>query len=215
MIEMRAQKLIEIGDCDDIAITFLSHALHAIYACTNDHLLRQTVSCRQLQSLLECYLSLLSKTRQMDRLKKELELMSLETIKEFIVNSFLSISEYDRINQMKSSSSVDEENKSGKKRKKNKKVKKTWIEILLEHHISVSKFAVQFVLVRILNDEYKNDGNIDKILEKLLGIWIEQNRGESDFEELFTKLVMNTTDNRKIYECCESFHRLVSKSLFQ
>lgn len=210
MIELRAQKLIEIGDCDDIAIKFLSHAIQAIHACGNDHILRQTVSCRQLQSLLECYLSLLSKTRQMDKLKKELESMSLETIKEFIVNSFLSISEYDRMNQMKTSSTDFDENKSEKKRKKNRKVKRTWIEILLEHHISVSKFAVQFVLVRILNDEYKSDGNIDTILEKLLGIWIEQNRGESDFEDLFTKLVKNTTDNRKIYKCCESFHRLVS-----
>lgn len=214
MIEMRAQKLIEIGDCDDIAINFLSHAIQAIHACANDHLLRQTVSCRQLQSLLECYLSLLSKTRQIDKLKKELELMSLETIKEFIVNSFLSISEYDRINKMKNSSSVEEEKKSEKKRKKNKKGTMTWMEILLEHHISVSKLAVQFVLVRLLNDEYKSDGNIDTnidtILEKLLGIWIEQNRGEPDFEELFTKLVKNAIDNRKIYECCESFHRLVS-----
>lgn len=210
MIEMRAQKLIEIGDCDDIAIKFLSHAIKAIHACANDHLLRQTVSYRQLQSLLECYLSLLSKTRQMDKLKKELELMSLENIKEFIVNSFLSISEYDRINQMKNVSSIDEVNKSEKKRKKNKKGKRTWIEILLEHHISVSKFAVQFVLVKMFNDEYKCDDNIDTILEKLLGIWIEQNRGELNFEELFTKLVKNTTDNRKIYECCECFHRLVS-----
>lgn len=84
MIDMRLRKLVE-SKCDDLAIRFCRRALQAIRVCGNNHPLRQTVSVRQHQSILETYFSLLVKFKKINDLKNELELMDYETVAEFIL----------------------------------------------------------------------------------------------------------------------------------
>lgn len=201
MIEMRAQKLIESRTCDDMALRFICRALRAIRTCTDDHMLRKTVSCRQLQSLLECYLSLLYKMKRYDKLRHELESMDLESVREFIVNSFWSVSQYLTMNHKENCSTAKERNRE-------KKTEKSWIDRLLKYHLSVCKYAVQLILTRILNEEYKNE-NLNETLGELLGIWIKQNRQQPNFNELFRRLVQTSKTSAQIYNCCEYFYRMV------
>lgn len=192
---MRARKLIE-SKCDKLAMNFITEALRVIRICTDDHLLRRTVSLLQHQSLLEMYYSLLFKFKDSNRLKTELEAMEIESAKEFIVNSFATIDAY-VANQNQRANNTQE------------KKRQTCAGRLHKYHVSVSQYALQLVLVRILSGEYGTDG-LESAFQALLSEWIQRNKQRDDFDELFQKLIQTAASNSQIYSCCEILFDLVS-----
>lgn len=200
MIEMRARKLIETK-CDRLAMNFVTEALRAIRTSTDEHLLRRTVSLGQHQSLLEIYFSLLSKFKAIDRIQSELETMELETVKEFILNSFATIDAYVAINAQK----LRLKSQTGKK----EQVQLSSAQRLHKYHVRVSEYALQLLLTRLLRGECGTD-DVDKIFRPLLSKWIQRNKQMDNFDELFQRLTQTATSNTQIYECCEILFELVS-----
>lgn len=182
MIELRAQKLIE-NKCDEFAIRFIKHALMSIRLCTDNHILRQTISNRQLQSLMDNHLSLLFKTNQIAKMKNELESMDLTTAKEYIENGFLMITHH---NQHPNP--------------------------LYKYHKIVSKYAVQFILVRMLNGCYAREEhpNHYEIRGTLFTIWIHQNKNETNFFTLFHQLLLTAKSKSTLYNCCQQIYEMVN-----
>lgn len=191
MIEMRALKLIE-SKCDRLALNFISEALRVIRMCTDDHLLRQTVSCRQHLNLLELYFSLLYKFKESSRLKTELESMEIVSVKEFILNSFYSIDAY----------------LANQKLQPKKGHTVTCAGRLHKYHVSVSQYALQLILVRFLSGQYGTDG-LGTVFEHLLTEWIRRNESRTDFHDLFQKIIQTAASNSQIYECCEIIFKRV------
>lgn len=185
MIDMRACKLIE-SKCDRLALNFISEALRAIRMCTDDHLLRRTVSLRQHQHLLELYFSLLYKFKESSRLKTEFESMEIVSVKEFILSSFASIDTY----------------LANQKLQPKKGQKVTCAGRLHKYHVSVSQYALQLILVRFLSGQYGTDG-LATVFEHLLIEWIRRNESRTDFHELFQKIIQTAASNTQIYECCQ------------
>lgn len=202
MIDMRARKLIE-SKCDKLALNFISAALRVIRSCTDDHLLRRTVSLLQHQGLLEMYFALLYKFKESTRLKTELEAMELESAKEFVIHSFATIDAHvartDKLKpKLNVSSAVKKDNKPSHTMR------------LHKYQDLVSQYALQLILVRILGGEYDIDG-LDGIFKDLLSEWIRRNKQKSNFDELFQKLIQTAESNSQIYDCCEILYELVSE----
>lgn len=204
MIEIRMRKLIE-SKCDRLAMNFVTEALRVIRQCTDDHLLRRTVSLGQHQSMLEIYFSLLYKFKESSRLKIEFEAMELEQVKEFIINSFATIDAYmamtTKLKQKQKSQSTGKKQQSSAQR-------------LHKYQVSVSQYALQLILVRILSGKYCTDG-LDNAFRQLLTEWIQRNRQQENFEELFQKLIQTAASNSKIYECCEILYEMVSYTIYK
>lgn len=202
MIEMRARKLIETK-CDQFAMNFVMEALRVIRICADDHLLRQTVSVIQHQSLLEIYFSLLYKFKESSRLKIELESMDLQSAKEFILNSFqtidIHIAKIERLLRFNLKNTT-----------KHEQIKQSAAGRLHKYHLSVSQYALQLVLVRILNEEYGTDG-LYYVFRDLLTEWIQRNKNQCNFDELFQKLIQTAACNSYIYDCCEILYEMVRK----
>lgn len=190
MIEMRARKLIE-SKCDKLALNFVMEALRAIRMCADDHLLRQTVSLLQHHNLLEMYFCLLYKFKESSRLKTELESMEIVSAKEFILNSFATIDAYLANQQYRA------------KFQTKMKPKVTCAGRLHKYHVSVSQYALQLILVRILSGEYSETIGLDTIFQDLLIEWIRRNLDRNNFDELFQKLIQTASSNSQIYESCE------------
>lgn len=202
---MRVQALIE-SKLDKLAINFLTEALRVIRTCTNDHLLRRTISVLQHQNLLEMYFSLLYKSKESSRLKCELETMEIEAAKEFIINSFATIDAHEATNpQLKSNTQAI---KTTMHKPDNRK---SYIVRLHHYHVSVSQYALQLILVRILSGEYGMD-DLETIFTALLAEWIRRNKHHENFEELFQKLIQTASSNSVIYDCCAILYRMVSLS---
>lgn len=201
MIDMRARKLIE-SKCDKLALNFISEALRVIRSCTDDHLLRRTVSLLQHQCLHEMYYSLLYKFKESTRLKVELEAMELESAKEFILHSFATIDAHVATNDTLKSKLI-----ASNAAKKDPKQSHT--QRLHKYQDSVSQYALQLILVRILSGEYGTDG-LDAIFKELLTEWIRRNKQKMNFDELFQKLIQTAVSNSQIYDCCEILYELVS-----
>lgn len=197
MIEMRARKLIE-SKCDRLALNFVTGALRAIRSCTDEHVLRQTVSLGQHQSLLEIYFSLLYKFKESSRLKSELEATELESAKEFIINSFATIDVYEATQTQQPKSQANNTTKK----------EHSSATRLHKYHISVSQYALQLILVRILSGKYGDNG-LETVFKRLLTEWIRRNKHEDNFDELFQKLIQTAAANSKIYECCEILNEMV------
>lgn len=200
MIEMRTRKLIE-SKCDRLAMNFVTEALRVIRMCTDEHVLRRTVSLGQHQSLLEIYFSLLYKFKESSRIKIELEAMDLESIKEFIINSFATIDAHVAMTNSKLKQKSQTVN--------NKKQQQSSAVRLHKYHVSVSQYALQLILVRILCGEYGMNG-LENIFKDLLTEWIRRNKQQPNFGELFQKLLQTSASNTQIYECCEFLYELVS-----
>lgn len=196
MIEMRARKLIETK-CDRFALNFVTEALRVIRLCTDEHLLRQTVSLIQHQSLLEIYFSLLYKFKESSRLKTELETMDVQAAKEFILNSFATIDIYvsrnERLQRLKSQT---------------EQIKPTAAGRLHKYQVSLSQYALQLILTRILSAEYSTDG-LDVAFRDLLTEWIRRKKHHANFGELFHKLVQTTASSSYVYDCCEILYEMV------
>ncbi|XP_055312611.1 uncharacterized protein LOC129574543 isoform X2 [Sitodiplosis mosellana] len=192
MIEMRARKLIETK-CDRLAMNFVTEALRVIQMCTDEHVLRRTVSLGHNQTLLEIYFSLMYKFKESSRLKTELEAMELESVKEFIINSFATIDAHVALTNRK---------KSIAKPKTGKKEQLSSAARLHKYHLAVSQYALQLILVRILSGEYTTNG-LENIFRRLLIEWIRRNKDLTNFEELFQKLIQTAASNSQIYDCCE------------
>lgn len=194
------RKLIE-SKCDRLAMNFVTEALRIIRHCSDIHLLRRTVSLGQHQSMLEIYFSLLYKFKESSRLKIEFESMEFEQFKEFIINSFATIDAY-----MAMTTNLKLKQKShgiaGKKQQ-------TSAQRLHKYQVSVSQYALQLILVRILSGKYSMDG-LDYEFKQLLVVWIQRNRQLENFEELFQKLIQTAASNSQIYECCEILYEMVS-----
>lgn len=180
MIMLRAQKLVE-DKCDYYAMKFIRQAFRAIRSCTEAHPLRQVVSFRQHIVLLGIYLSLLYKYKKVDELKAELELMSFETAKDFILLSFASVKDEEeklnkqRIEAMQAANDANTTSQNKRKKKQDKKEEKksnrkstkaqqvsttpdvvnipkpTNASRLHKYHILVNQYALQLILVRILS----------------------------------------------------------------
>lgn len=203
MIEMRARALIESKKCERLALNFLTEALRAIRMCTNDHLLRRTVSLLQHQRLLEMYFSLLYKFKESSRLKQELEEMEIESAKEFIVNSFATVD----ANELKNPKlQLISESFNAKKRSSAKQT--SCVLRLHKYHVLVTQYALQLILVRVLSGEYGLE--LDHIFSDLLTEWIRRNKSKPNFDELFQKLINTAVSNAVIYDCCEVLYKLVS-----
>lgn len=197
MIEMRLKKLIA-SKCDEFAMNFVTEALRAIRICTDDHMLRRVVSLGQHQSLMEIYFTLLYKFKKSARIKVELEALPLEWVKEFIINSFATIDDYEATNQRLQSSHSSNAMK---------KLRPAEFR-LHKYHVSVSQYALQLILVRLLTGEYSND-NSEIIFKDLLTAWIRRNIAQNNFDELFQKLIQTASSNSQIYESCEILYDLV------
>lgn len=201
MIEMRARALVE-SKCEKLALNFITEALRVIRACTNEHLLRRTVSMLQHQSLLEIYFSLLYKFRQSSRIKQELEEMELESVKEFIVNSFATI-DANAAKHLKSQAISSTSNTP-----KRSSTKQTTCAMRLhKHHVLVSQYALQLILVRVLSGEYGL--GLGDIFTALLSEWVQHNKPKENFDELFQKLINTAVSNAVVYDCCEVLYEMV------
>lgn len=204
MIEMRARALIE-SKCDKLALNFITEALRVIRTCTNDHLLRRTISLLQHQSLLEMYFSLLYKFKESYRLKQELEEMEVESAKEFIVNSFATIDANEaKSSKLKSSSTSSIIDST--KRSSNKQTSCA-VTRLHKYHGLVSQYALQLILVRMLSGEYGL--YLDNIFTALLSEWVRRNKPKDNFDELFQKLINTAVSNAVVYDCCEVLYNMV------
>ncbi|XP_031617631.1 uncharacterized protein LOC116337332 isoform X2 [Contarinia nasturtii] len=197
MIDMRVKKLIA-SKCDRFAMNFVTEALRAIQTCTDDHMLRRVVSLGQNQSLLEIYFSFLYKFKESSRLKVELEAMHLDSAKEFILNCFATIDFYEATNQ-RLRSTIHASNAMKKAHPAAARLHK--------YHVSVSQYALQLILVRLLAGEYGNDG-VEATFRDLLTEWIRRNREQENFDKLFHKLIQTASSNSRIYECCEILYDL-------
>lgn len=204
MIVMRVQKLVE-SKCDQLAFKLCRQAIHAIRLCTNAHPLRHTVSVRQHQSLLETYLSLLFKSKRLDSINTELDAMDAESGAEYIENSFISIGKTEMIiakkkaigsTEIASSSSVTDQNNF------------LYVNRLHKYHVRVSQYALQYFLVKTLRADHSDENS--GMIRRLLRLWMDQHRNESNFHELFSKLVLNSKTKFQIYFCCEILYRTVS-----
>lgn len=202
---MRARKLIE-SKCDKLAMNFITEALRVIQLCTNEHLLRRTVSLLQHQNLLEMYFSLLWKFKQSSHLKSKLEAMEIESAKEFILNSFATVDAYEA--QQKQRSAKLPANKS-------EPPKVTCAGRLHKYHLSVTQYALQLILVRLLSGVYGADGDngLDIVFQHLLTEWIRRHKDRGDFYALFQKLVQTSATNAVTYDCCEILFAWVSFKL--
>lgn len=203
MIQMRVQALIE-SKCDKLALNLLTEALRVIRTCTNDHLLRRTISVLQHQNLLEMYFSLLYKFKESSRLKCELEAMDIEAAKEFIINSFATIDANEATNPKLKPNPQAINTKMSKTDNK-----QSYIVRLHKYHASVSQYALQLILVRMLSGEYGMD-DLENVFTALLTEWIRRNKHKENFDELFQKLIQTASSNSVIYDCCEILYRLVS-----
>lgn len=201
MIEMRARALIE-SKCDKLALNFITEALRAIHMCTHDHLLRRTVSLLQHQSLFELYFSLLYKFKESSRLKTELEAMKVDAVKEFIVNSFATIDANEATNPALKSQTPNA----------TKKCKKpTCTTRLHKYHVSVTQYALQYILVRVLSGEY-GTSDLETVFIALLTEWIRRNKPKDNFYELFRKLIQTAYSSEVIYDCCRVLYEMVRSS---
>lgn len=200
MIDMRAQKLVE-SKCDRFAFNFVTEALRTIRMCTDEHLLRRTVSLRQHQSLLEIYYCLLYKFKETVRLKTELDALDLQSAKEFILNSFATINAFEANNQKQTESQAINGTK--------KKQKQSAGARLHKYHVLVSQYALQLILVRILTGGYGTEYLYD-IFRDLLAEWIRRHKPQHNFDELFRKVIQAASSNSQIYDCCEILYEMVS-----
>lgn len=198
MIQMRVQALIE-SKCDKLALNFLTEALRVIRICTNDHSLRRTISVLQHQNLLELYFSLLYKFKESARLKCELEALDINAAKEFILNSFATIDANESTLNTKSQTNMSTKKSS----------KQSYVIRLHKYHVSVSQYALQLILVRMLSGEYGTD-DLAAIFIALLSEWIRRNKQKDNFDELFQKLIQTAASNAIIYDCCEVLYKMVS-----
>lgn len=203
MIEMRARALIE-SKCDKLALNFITEALRVIRMCTNDHLLRRTVSLLQHQRMLEMYFSLLYKFKESSRLKQELEDMEIESAKEFIVNSFATVD----ANEAKSPQ-LQSISESFNARRRSSSKQTTCAMRLHKYHALVTQYALQLILVRVLSGEYGL--GLDQIFIDILTTWIRRNKPKANFDELFQQLINTAVSNDVTYDCCEVLYKLVSQ----
>lgn len=212
MIELRARALIE-SKCDRFALNFVTEALRSIRMCTDDHMLRRTVSVLQHQSLLEMYYSLLWKFKESSRLKTELEAMEIESAKEFIQYSFATID----ANEMKLSKfklqtngqAAGSSTKAAMALAKRSAGIQACTQRLHKYHVLVSHYALQLILVRLLSGEYGMD-DLETPFRTLLTEWILRNKPKDNFDELFQKLIQTASSNAVVYDCCEILYELVS-----
>lgn len=198
MIEMRARKLVE-SKCDRFAFNFVTEALRAIRMCTDEHLLRRTVSLRQHQSLLEIYYCLLYKFKETVRLKTELDALDVQSAKEFILNSLATIDTFEAKQKRTQSQAL---NTATKKQKQSAAAR------LHKYHVLVSQYALQLILVRILNGGYGTDVLYDHFKD-LLSEWIRRHKDRDNFDELFRKIIQSASSNSQIYDCCEILYEMV------
>lgn len=199
MIDMRARKLIETK-CDKLALNFVTEALRVVRMCTDEHLLRRTVSLGQHQSFLKIYFCLLYKFKETVRLKDELEAMDVQSAKEFILNSFATVDSYAATIQRRTQSLASNATK--------KKQKQTAAARLHKYHVLVSQYALQLILVRILSGGYGRD-DLQDIFRDLLTEWIRRNKCLNNFDELFRKVIQAASSNSQIYDCCEILYEMV------
>lgn len=210
---MRARKLIETK-CDRLAMNFVTEALRMIRLCSDEHILRKTVSLGQHQTLYEIYFSLMYKFKESSRLKVELEAMDLEQVIDFIVNSFASIDAHvaltKRLMEKEQQQQQQElqppspsQQQTGKKKQQLSSAAR-----LHKYHVAVSQYALQLILVRILSGEYVTDC-LDFAFRRLLIEWIRRNKELHNFDELFQKLIQTAATNARIYDCCEILYEMV------
>lgn len=203
MIVMRVQKLVE-SKCDQLAFNLCQHAIHAIRLCTNAHPLRHTVSVRQHQSLLETYLSLLIKSKRWEDINAELNAMDTESAAEYIENSFISIGRTEEIIAKKKdvcsggSAESNSDNNSSH----------LYVNRLHKYHVRVSQYALQYFLVNTLRADHSDENST--MIRRLLRLWMDQHRMATNFNDLFSKLVLNSKTKFQIYFCCETLYRTVS-----
>lgn len=204
MIVMRVQKLVE-SKCDQLAFKLCRHAIHAIRLCTNAHPLRHTVSVRQHQSLLETYLSLLFKLKRLDDINTELDSMDAESAAEYIENSFISIEKTETIiakkkaicNSYGNVASMSDNNSSH-----------LYVNRLHKYHVRISQYALQYLLVNTLRADHSDENSA--MIRRLLRLWMDQHRTQLNFNDLFSKLVLNSKTKFQIYFCCETLYETVS-----
>lgn len=194
MIEMRARKLIE-SRCERLALNFVIEALRVIQSCTDEHLLRRTVSLGQHQTLLEMYYCLLYKFKELARIKTELEQMAVDSAKEFIINSFVTIDAHQIHSKSQSS-------------RANARKQQSCAQRLHKYLVLVSQYALQLILVRLLGGEYGTNG-LESAFQDLLSAWIRRHKPQANFDELFQKLVNTAASNNVAYECCELLYHTV------
>lgn len=199
---MRVQKLVE-SKCDQLAFKLCQHAIHAIRLCTNAHPLRHTVSVRQHQSLLETYLSLLFKSKRLDDIKIELDSMDADSAAEYIENSFISIGKTEIVIAKKKT--IGNNGNTSSKTDSNNHL---YVNRLHKYHVRVSQYALQYFLVKTLRADHTDENST--MIRRLLRLWMDQHRDESNFSELFSKLVLNSKTKFQIYFCCETLYRSVS-----
>lgn len=202
MIVMRVQKLVE-SKCDQLAFKLCRQAIHAIRLCTNAHPLRHTVSVRQHQSLLETYLSLLFKSKRLDDINAELDSMDADSAAEYIENSIISIGKTEIIIARKKaiSNNVDVASLATNN-------SHLYVNRLHKYHVRVSQYALQYFLLKTLRADHSEENSAR--IQRLLRLWLDQHRNESNFHDLFSKLVLNSKSKFQIYFCCETLYRMVS-----
>lgn len=235
MITMRLRKLIE-SKCDELAIRFCRRALKAIRGCDNMHPLRQTVSVRHHQTILETYFSLLVKYKKLNELKQELESIDFDSMDEFILNNINTISTNAENSKREKCSLIEQENVShqifesssrtnslvtsqsqavpstSSSVTNTKCISSEQIQFnrLHKYLIKVNEFALQLFVLRILSDSQFTEKTHRATLEKFLTLWIDQHKHESNFDNLFTKLIANSRTRLQMYISCEILFNHVS-----
>lgn len=207
MIEMRARTLIETK-CDRLAMNFVTEALRMIRLCSDEHILRKTVSLGQHQTLYEIYYALMYKFKESSRLKAELEAMDLEHVIDFIVNSFASIDAHVALTKKLMAKQQQQQPSPSLQQTGKRKQQQSAAERLHKYHVAVSQYALQLILVRILSGEYVTDC-LDYAFRRLLIEWIRRNKELQNFDGLFQKLVQTAATNARIYDCCEILYEMV------
>lgn len=197
MIALRLHKLIE-SKIDKHALNFSQKALQAIRLSTGEQILRQNVSVRQHQDLLEAYMSLLIKFQKYVQLKNEVESMDEGALHQFLWYSL----ETERVETAAEDKSNNEPTAPGLPKRKRYR--------LLKWQKEANQFAVQLYVMKVLNLEHFDDAVHRGRLEYFLGLWLHQYKNAADFRERFKKLVDHSFSRLQLYVACEKLHHEVS-----
>lgn len=223
MITMRLKKLVE-SKCDELAVRFCGRALVAIRECSDTHALRQTVSVRQHQIILEAYFALLLKFKKMNELKQELEKMDFNLMGEFILNYINTINAteentshtiFDSSTEVPKKNPVPSQSQavpSNSPSATNKCIsnEQNHSNRLHKYLVKVNEFALQLFVLRILNDSEFAENTHRVTLQQFLTIWIDQHKHEQNFGTLFKKLIANSRKRPQMYISCEILYNQVS-----
>lgn len=202
MIELRLKQLID-AKCDKFAFNLSQRAIRATKSCNDERLLLHTINYSQYFFILENYLSLLYKYKQLDKVKQELEKLDFEEAHSFLQKCLTTMQKNEKFIAYKKKTSQNNPIGSGAAQ-----IEAPNPSRLHKYHICVCEYALQLILVRSLSEEY--DQTRTEKMGQLLGVWIRKYQREKNFAERFHKLVQNARSNYQIYECCEVLYKRVS-----